>query len=62
MVLGDVRWQLTSVTPPDRRALQKYALIPADMDAYPPNTRLATYVWQRTKDGKPASVPSGYSG
>ena len=62
VVLGGVQWQLTSVTPPDRRELQKHAIIPEDLGDYPPNTRLATYVWQRTKDGNPASVPSGYSG
>jgi hypothetical protein len=61
-VLGGVRWQLTSVKPPDRRELQKYAVIPEDLGDDPPNTRLVTYVWQRTKDGKPAGVPKGYTG
>jgi hypothetical protein len=62
VVLGGVRWQLTSVQPPDQQELEKYAIIPEDLEHYPPHTRLATYVWQRTKDGKPASVPAGYSG
>jgi hypothetical protein len=61
VVLGGVRWQLTSVQAPERRELQKYSVIPEDLDNYPPNARLATYVWQRTKDGKPAGVPPGYS-
>jgi hypothetical protein len=62
VVLGGVSWQLTAVQAPDQQELQKYALIPDDLDQYPPNTRLVTYVWQRTKDGKPAGVPAGYSG
>lgn len=62
VVLGGVRWQLTSVQPPDQQELQKYAVIPEELEHYPPNARLATYVWRRTKDGKPAGVPAGYSG
>jgi hypothetical protein len=61
-VLGDVRWQLTAVQPPDKQELQNYSFIPEDLGDDPPNARLATYVWQRTKDGKPASVPNGYMG
>jgi hypothetical protein len=61
-VLGSVRWQLTAVKPPDKQELQKYSMVPADLGDDPPNTRLATYVWQRTKDGKPAAVPAGYAG
>ncbi len=61
-VFGGVRWQLTSVKPPDKQALQQYAFFSDELPDIPPNGRLATYVWQRTKDGKPAGVPAGYTG
>jgi hypothetical protein len=61
-VLGGVRWELTSIKPPDQRQLQQYALFPDELGDDPPKSRLATYLWQRTKDGKPASVPTGFTG
>jgi hypothetical protein len=61
-VLGSVRWQLISIQPPNQQELQRYAIIPEDLGDYPPNTRLATYVLKRDKDGKPAGVPPGYTG
>jgi hypothetical protein len=61
-ILGGIRWQLSSLKPPERRELQQYAYIPMEMGDDPPNSRVAAYVWQRTKDGKPASVPAGFAG
>jgi hypothetical protein len=60
--LGGVRWQLSSIKPPDKRQLQRSALVPDDLGDDPANSRLATYAWQRTKDGKPGSVPAGFTG
>ncbi|MGH3966915.1 MAG: hypothetical protein ACRDTV_02025 [Mycobacterium sp.] len=61
-VVGGVRWQLMSIKPPDKRELQQYAIVPEDLDDYPPNSQLATYVLKRDKDGKPAGLPAGYAG
>ncbi|OBK32523.1 hypothetical protein A5658_15915 [Mycobacterium sp. 1245111.1] len=61
IVIADTRWQLASVTAPTRRELSKYSsVMPKDPYDLPPNSRLATYLLRRTKDGKPASVPAGY--
>jgi hypothetical protein len=61
-VLSGVRWQLASIRPPDERELAQYALVPDELGGDPRKSRLATYVWQRTKDGKPAGVPAGFTG
>ena len=61
-VLGGVRWQLKSIKPPDKRELAPYVLVPEDIDELPANTRRATYLLQRDKDGKPAGSPAGYMG
>jgi hypothetical protein len=61
VAITDTRWQLESVKPPTRRDLSKWSsLVPADPYDLPPNSRLATYLLRRTKDGKPASLPAGY--
>jgi hypothetical protein len=62
VVLGGVRWELTAIKPPDEHELQRYAFIPDELETLPPDTRLATYVVTRVKDGKPAAVPAGYTG
>jgi hypothetical protein len=59
--IGGVRWQLKPLTIPEP-ALRKYAFGISDDDLHPPGGRLVTYLWQRTKDGKPAGVPAGYAG
>ena len=59
--IADTRWQLAHVTAPTARDLRRYMpIMPDDPYQLPPNTRLATYLLRRTKDGKPASVPAGY--
>lgn len=58
--LGGVRWQLISIKPPSKVALQSDPLLPAD--SFPPNTRLVTYLLQRDGHGKPGGLPAGYSG
>jgi hypothetical protein len=59
-VIGGVRWQLTPTTLPNEQELRKYSYGSRALEELPPNSRLATYLWQRTKDGKPAGVPAGY--
>jgi hypothetical protein len=62
-VLGGIRWQLTSVKEPTKQELQQSTdLSGADDDDVPPNSRLVAFVWQRSKDGKPASIPAGFTG
>jgi hypothetical protein len=60
--LGDVQWQLKPITLPDPHELGKYSFGAKDLDDIPSNSRLVTYLWERTKDGKPAGVPAGYAG
>jgi hypothetical protein len=61
ITIADTRWQLTNVTAPTSRELSKYSpIMPKDPYDLPPNGRLATYLLRHTKDGKPASVPTGY--
>jgi hypothetical protein len=60
--IGGVRWELKPLTLPPEPELRKYAFGFSDLDLHPPNGRLVTYFWQRTKDGKPAGVPAGYAG
>jgi hypothetical protein len=60
--IGGVRWQLTPLTLPPEPELRKHALGISDRDLHPPGGRLVTYLWQRTKDGKPAGLPPGYAG
>jgi hypothetical protein len=60
--IGGVRWELKPLTLPPEPELRKYAFGLSDLDLHPPNGRLVTYFWQRTKDGKPAGVPAGYAG
>jgi hypothetical protein len=60
--IGGVRWELKPVTLPPEPQLRKIAHGISDADLHPPGGRLVTYLWQRTKDGKPAGVPAGYVG
>ncbi|HEY1840419.1 MAG TPA: hypothetical protein VGG53_09380 [Mycobacterium sp.] len=62
IVLGGIRWQLTLVKPPDPHELRgDDSYLPENIYDLSPNTRLATYLFQRTQDGKPASLPDGFS-
>jgi hypothetical protein len=58
--LGGVRWQLTSINPPNHRELQSEAFLPDESDQFPPNTRLVTYVIRRDEHGKPGGLPTGF--
>jgi hypothetical protein len=60
--LGGVRWQLISLKPPSKAALQSDPLLPGDSASFPPDTRLVTYLLQRDRHGKPGGLPAGYSG
>ena len=61
IAIADTRWELATVTPPTVRELSKYSsIMPENPYDIPPNSRLATYLLRRTKDGKPASVPAGF--
>lgn len=60
--IGGVRWELKPLTLPDTVEMLKYSFGISDLDRHPPGGRLVTYLWQRTKDGKPAGVPAGYMG
>jgi hypothetical protein len=60
--IGGVRWQLDPLTLPAEPELRKHAPGITDVDLHPPGARLVTYLWQRTKEGKPAGVPAGYVG
>ncbi len=62
VTIGGVRWELKPLTLPDKSELVKYSFGISDLDLHPPGGRLVTYLWQRTKDGKPAGVPAGYVG
>lgn len=63
ITIGNTRWSLSPTTPPSVDELRKHMThLPADPYNLPPNTRLATYLLARTKDGKPVGVPDGYLG
>jgi hypothetical protein len=61
IAIVDTHWELENVTPPTVRELSKWSsIVPNDPYDLPPNSRLATYLLRRTKNGKPASVPAGF--
>jgi hypothetical protein len=60
--IGDVRWELKPLTLPPEPELRKHAHGVTDLDLHPPGARLVSYLWQRTKNGKPAGGPAGYMG
>jgi hypothetical protein len=60
--IGGVRWELKPLTLPPESELRKPAFGISDLDLHPRGGRLVTYFWQRTKDGKAAGVPAGYTG
>jgi hypothetical protein len=61
-LLGGIRWQLIAVKEPTKQELQQASELGDNDDDVPPNARLVAFVWQRSKDGKPASVPAGFIG
>jgi hypothetical protein len=62
LVVGEVRWQLKAIKAPNEHDLQRFAFIPQELENFPPNSRLVTYLVMRDKDGKPAAMPAGYAG